>query len=134
MKKIVKIIIIFSIISISNIGLVSAAVTNNDIQITNIYIDNKEAKVLPDKSSGYSFKNAKCTNNVEGSWDTEDWSLRLTNVTTATSCQIYFSSNGKTYSNPVTGFFSNIYVHLLVIAVSLFFIIKYIKSKKFFEI
>ncbi len=89
------------------------------VKLDAIYINGTKTDIFPEANSGANF-------------DSEDWSLTLSNLTSTSSCQIYF--NKAVPTNPATGAFTNVMLILSLIAVSAVAITKIIKKTKFFKI
>ena len=90
-----------------------------DVKLDAIYINGTKTDIFPEDNSGANF-------------DSEDWSLILSNLTSTLSCQIYF--NKAIPTNTATCAFTNVLLILSLIAVSAFAITKIIKKTKFFKI
>lgn len=52
----------------------------------------EEFEGVTEKKNMYSFKEYKCTNNVEGTWDEEKWEF-TPELTANTTCRLYFVKN-----------------------------------------
>lgn len=106
-----------------------------DIEVKQIFVDGKESESIPKKEDGYIFEKTKCTNNVSGTWDSDSWSLKLSNVTSSFSCKIYFiTDNGGASNNPNTGAFISYPVIIILSFGALFLIVKTLKNRKFYKI
>ncbi len=56
-------------------------------------IDGTSVDDFPNKEDGYLVKNTVCDNNAIGVFDTENWSLNVTNIQKShTTCTVYFQS------------------------------------------
>lgn len=97
MKKIIRVLIIMlvGVIFIINRNIVS----KNDIAL---YVDNQLKEVFPNKGEAI-FTKAVCDNDVNTSWDNDNSSLTLTNLSKKTKCNLYFSKLPITYNFDYTG-------------------------------
>lgn len=120
-----------------------------DIQIENIYVDNNEVEKIPAKNDGYYFKNAECTNGVSALFDEENYELVLNNISSSSSCKVYFTSkeeekgntvenNNKNESdgieNPKTGAFINNTIITISLIITIIATVFLIRKNKFFRI
>lgn len=106
-----------------------------DIQLEAIYVDGKATEIFPKKDSGVDFQKIVCSNDADASFDTTNWSITIGNLTSASSCKIYFNGSiGESTINPPTGAFINILLIGSLIAFSVFVIKKIVRKNKFFKI
>lgn len=106
-----------------------------DIQLQAIYINGKATESFPKKESGLSFEKITCSNDAQASFDSTNWALTIGNLTSASSCKIYFTGDiGESTINPPTGAFINVIGALSIIALSVYLIRKVIKKNKFFKL
>ena len=64
-----------------------------------VYVDDVLQETIPNKGEAVISK-INCDNNVKASWDNEDWSLEVTNLSKKTKCNLYFVSyTGETVFN-----------------------------------
>ena len=69
-----------------------------DITIAKVYIDDVETTEIPKKNSGYGLNTEKstCTNNAQPTWNKENWSLQVKNLSTSgTDCNLYFEDKSR---------------------------------------
>ena len=64
----------------------------NEIKQQIIEINVEELENEKETVEVYSFKEYRCTNNVEGTWNNESWSF-TPNLTADTTCRLYFIKN-----------------------------------------
>ena len=106
-----------------------------DIQLEAIYVNGKTTEVFPKKDSGLDFEKIVCSNDASASFDSQDWSLTIGNLNSASSCKIYFTGNiGESTINPPTGAFVNVLLALSIIGVSIYAIKRIIKKNKFYKL
>ena len=107
----------------------------NDFEISNIYIDNIEVEKVPEKDSGYVFKDIKCSNGIKGTWDENKWELRLSELKNKTTCKIYFISKGKEeIINPNTGATISILIIFILLITSIVISKNIIRKRKFYKV
>lgn len=67
-----------------------------------VYLDNIESTSFPEKNSNYVGDKVICDNDALASWDNNNWSLFINNVSKRSNCKIYFRSKKDitiTYDN-----------------------------------
>lgn len=67
-----------------------------------VYLDNIESTSFPEKNSNYVVDKVICDNDALASWDNNNWSLFINNVSKRSNCKIYFRSKKDitiTYDN-----------------------------------
>lgn len=63
-----------------------------EIKKEEVEVASEEFEGVTEKKNLYSFKEYKCTNNVEGTWDEEKWEF-TPNLNANTTCRLYFVKN-----------------------------------------
>ena len=69
------------------------SISLDDVNVLQIYKGDTEVDEFPAKGSGWSFKNATCTNGATAAWDNGQWGLYVGNITSKTSCKVYFRNS-----------------------------------------
>ena len=64
----------------------------NEVKQDTIEINSEEFEGAKETVEVYSFKEYRCTNNVEGTWNNEAWEF-TPNLTSNTTCRLYFIKN-----------------------------------------
>lgn len=59
--------------------------------VLNTFVGDKKSDKIPSKNDGYSISKVVCDNDVEATWNEEQWSLLVTKVTRRTKCSLYFT-------------------------------------------
>ena len=76
---------------------------NNNIPIIAINIDGKPAEKMPEKDNGVYFENAKCNNNIIGSWDRDNWQFLLSGkIKPQTKCTLNFTTANLSNQNSIS--------------------------------
>ena len=73
-----------------------------DFEISKITINNDEIPAMPAKRSDITVS-ATCTNDVSASWNTETWSLDLSNFSKKTSCEIKITATSDSVVEEIKG-------------------------------
>ena len=102
-----------------------------DVALNGIYIDGESQQTLPKKDSNVKFSSVVCSNGT-ASFDEEEWSLTLGELTDISSCKIYFTK--ESIINPATGTFLNIMIMIVLVSVSVYAIKRIIKRNKFYKV
>ena len=68
---------------------------SNDISIVEIYQGENKTNSVPSKDSGFVFNNANCSNDALASWNSDEWSLIVSN-NKKTKCTLYFTEPTQT--------------------------------------
>lgn len=56
-----------------------------------VYLDGVSTSFIPAQSDGYFFESVQCNNGVQGFWNNETWSLKLSGLTkTRSKCPLNF--------------------------------------------
>ena len=71
--------------------LFSGKIRINEVAEVNYYLDNVLVTTMPSKDNS-TYQSNTCTNDAVLTFDEIDWNYTTTNVTGATSCNIYFES------------------------------------------
>ena len=61
------------------------------------YLNNKKVDVIPQtyEKNRYSIDKIECDNGTTGTWNTDKWTLETSDVTTTSTCKIYFTYEQK---------------------------------------
>lgn len=100
MKK--RCFIVLMAIFILIIGNVILIDDNKKYSLIGVYLDNVESTSFPDKNSNYVVDKVVCDNDALASWDNNNWSLFVDNISKRSNCKIYFRSKKDitiTYDN-----------------------------------
>ena len=54
------------------------------------YIDGEWSNEIPGKNDGYIIDKVVCDNGATGTWDYNDWEIRISNATKKTKCSLFF--------------------------------------------
>ena len=54
------------------------------------YIDGEWSNEIPSKNDGYIIDKVVCDNGAVGTWDYNDWEIRISNATKKTKCSLFF--------------------------------------------
>ena len=54
------------------------------------YIDGEWSNEIPGKNDGYIIDKVVCDNGATGTWDHNDWEIRISNATKKTKCSLFF--------------------------------------------
>ncbi len=84
--------------SFNGIVTVEASTSKADINIVKVYANNEEVRNIPKKEEGLILDTEKssCTNNAKPIWDSNDWSLKVSSLTTSgTDCNLYFTKSAS---------------------------------------
>ena len=54
------------------------------------YIDGEWSNEIPSKNDGYIIDKVVCDNGATGTWDYNDWEIRISNATKKTKCSLFF--------------------------------------------
>lgn len=54
------------------------------------YIEGEYQTAIPGKNDGYAVDKIVCDNGTIGTWDNEEWGIKITNITKKVKCSIYF--------------------------------------------
>ncbi len=87
------------ILIIGNVFLINY---NKKNSLIGVYLDNVESTFFPDKNSNYVVDKVVCDNDALASWDNNNWSLFVDNISKRSNCKIYFRSKKDitiTYDN-----------------------------------
>src|SRR5574344_1212782 len=57
------------------------------------YIDDVSSSTIPAKGSNYVLYKIECSNDAVGKWDSFTWSINISNLSTSTSCKLYFGKS-----------------------------------------
>lgn len=89
MKKVLAIalIIVVSLLIISINGY-----ERLDNNLLSVYLDNEEVTGIPSKGYGTYLKSV-CDDNVDVSWDNDNWGLFISGLSKKVKCNVYFSSD-----------------------------------------
>lgn len=100
MKK--RCFIVLMAIFILIIGNVILIDDNKKYSLIGVYLDNVESTSFPDKNSNYVVDKVVCDNDALASWDNNNWSLFVDNISKRSNFKIYFRSKKDitiTYDN-----------------------------------
>jgi len=84
--------------SFQGVVTVEASTSKADINIVKVYANNEEVRNIPKKEEGLILDTEKssCTNNAKPIWDNNDWSLKVSSLTTSgTDCNLYFTKSAS---------------------------------------
>jgi len=84
--------------SFKGVVTVEASTSKADINIVKVYANNEEVRNIPKKEEGLILDTEKssCTNNAKPIWDNNDWSLKVSSLTTSgTDCNLYFTKSAS---------------------------------------
>ncbi len=86
------------IVIVIGISLIFNKKSNSDKELS-FYLDNEITEVIPKKGEAL-FSKAVCDNDTKASWNNENWSLEVINLSRKTKCNLYFGSyTGETVFN-----------------------------------
>ncbi len=68
----------------------------NDYYIAS-YIDGEWSNEIPGKNDGYIIDKVVCDNGATGTWDYNDWEIRISNATKKTKCSLFFVTGSLIY-------------------------------------
>lgn len=98
-KRCFIVLIVIFILIIDNVILID---DNKKDSLIGVYLDNVESTSFPDKNSNYVVDKVVCDNDALASWDNNNWSLFVDNISKRSNCKIYFRSKKDitiTYDN-----------------------------------
>ena len=61
------------------------------------YIDGEWSNEIPSKNDGYIIDKVVCDNGAVGTWDYNDWEIRISNATKKTKCSLFFVTGSLIY-------------------------------------
>lgn len=98
-KRCFIVLMVIFILIIDNVILID---DNKKDSLIGVYLDNVESTSFPDKNSNYVVDKVVCDNDALASWDNNNWSLFVDNISKRSNCKIYFRSKKDitiTYDN-----------------------------------
>lgn len=84
--------------------------SQEDDSSISIFLDSEESDKIPLKTDDYWFHSSSCNENANSAWDGSLWSLKISNISKKTKCNLRFQkeiaisldANGGTFENNIT--------------------------------
>src|SRR5574344_1697353 len=64
--------------------------SSGDVKLA-YYVNGESSNTIPSKDSNLYVYKIECTNDAIGKWDSSTWSINISNLSSSTSCKIYFN-------------------------------------------